>query len=70
MDYICNLNPVFELGMFAKFLYYGGVKFIEHQGNISLVCSKEDLTSEMLPDERVLRSKKFYWNDATESVLS
>lgn len=59
MECVCNLNPVFESGMVVKFLH-GVVKFIEHQGSISRMCSKEDLTFEMLPDKRVLWSNKFY----------
>lgn len=56
MECICNLNPVFELGMVVKFLY-GVVKFIEHQGSISFGCSKEDSISEMLPDKRIFAIK-------------
>lgn len=69
MEYICNLNLVFELEIVAKLLC-GVIKFTEHQGSIFLVCLEEDLASEMLPDKKVLRSNKFYsLNDVTESAL-
>lgn len=66
MIYICNLNPVFELGVVTEFSS-GVLKSTEHQSSISLVCS--DLISEMLPDKRVLKANKSYLNGARESVL-